>query len=133
MFTIFCMSMLSKVVICGSRSFTDWYVFYLKVDPMLRSLGLGNIEIVTGMAVGPDLNAADYAKINNMQLKMFPAQWDLYGRSAGFRRNADMMRYCLDTPDRRLIAFWDGVSHGTKHMLDICSRNDFKITVFPVK
>lgn len=45
----------------------------------------------------------------------FPAEWDKYSRSAGFKRNAetaDKCDYCL--------ILWDGQSHGTKHDIDLC-------------
>lgn len=43
-------------------------------------------------------------------LRTYPADWDKYGRSAGMRRNQEMV---LDSD--ACIAIWDGKSKGTMH------------------
>lgn len=59
------------------------------------------------------------------------ANWDLYGKSAGYRRNEDMAKYAKeDTNIGVLIAFWDRVSKGTKHMIDLA--NKYRLRVFVV-
>jgi hypothetical protein len=45
------------------------------------------------------------------------ADWDTYGKSAGYRRNADMAKY-----SDAVVCFWDGVSKGTKHMIDLARQ-----------
>lgn len=57
----------------------------------------------------------------------FPAEWDKYGKSAGYRRNVDMVDRC----DYCLI-LWDGQSKGTKHDIDLCiSKNkSHKVVVY---
>jgi hypothetical protein len=55
---------------------------------------------------------------------MHPAQWDTYGRSAGYRRNEAM----ADAADS-LIAFWDGRSKGTKHMIELARHLNLEVTV----
>jgi hypothetical protein len=42
-----------------------------------------------------------------------PANWQRDGKSAGFKRNVLM----ADNADA-LVAFWNGKSHGTQHMID---------------
>ena len=40
-----------------------------------------------------------WAMANNTPLKRFPADWDTFGKSAGYRRNVEMTEYadiCLD-------------------------------------
>jgi hypothetical protein len=46
------------------------------------------------------------------QLKLFPADWNRYGKSAGFRRNVEMSNHA-----DALVVFWDGKSRGTQHMI----------------
>ena len=47
-------------------------------------------------------------------LKEFPADWETWGKSAGYKRNIELGQYCDSA-----IIIWDGKSKGTKHMLDI--------------
>ena len=49
----------------------------------------------------------------------FPADWDKHGKSAGYKRNLEM----AENADA-LIAFWDGESRGTKHMIDIAKEKN---------
>lgn len=50
-------------------------------------------------------------------LTIFPANWAEFGKYAGYIRNYDMGKNA-----DMLIAFWDGKSKGTSHMIDIAER-----------
>jgi len=98
-----------KVIIAGSRSVTDY-------DSMLYAInGCKYVitEVVSGAARGVDKLGERYAKENNIPVTSFPADWDTYGRSAGYKRNLKMAEYA-----DALIAIWDGKSKGTKHVID---------------
>lgn len=82
------------------------------------------IEIVSGTANGADKLGEKYANEKGYLLKKFPADWDKYGKSAGFKRNVEMSNYA-----DALIAFWDGKSKGTKHMIDLAKRYELKVKV----
>lgn len=71
-----------------------------------------NAEIVSGRAKGPDTFGEWWALSHGSPIKFFPADWKL-GPKAGFIRNEQMGDYA-----DALIAFWDGKSGGTKHMID---------------
>ena len=59
-----------------------------------------------------------------------PANWDLYGKSAGFRRNIEMADYAIADNSRGiLLAFWDGKSKGTKHMIDIANKYKMEVNI----
>ena len=47
----------------------------------------------------------------------YPADWEQYGPRAGYIRNSEMAKVAT-----HLIAFWDGRSKGTKHMIDIARK-----------
>ena len=49
------------------------------------------------------------------------ADWEKHGKSAGYKRNQEMANVST-----HLIAFWDGKSRGTKHMIDIAKRDALK-------
>lgn len=111
-----------KVIIAGGRDFNDYnklrevcdYYFKNQID----------IEIVSGCARGADSLAIQYAKERGYQVKKFPANWDL-GKQAGYLRNVEMGEYA-----DALIAFWDGESRGTKHMIDIANNLGLKVRVY---
>ena len=63
-----------------------------------------------------------YAMERNLHVAYFPAKWDKYGKSAGYRRNTEMADYA-----DALIAFWDGKSRGTAHMIKIAKERNLKI------
>lgn len=50
-------------------------------------------------------------------VQSFPADWQKNGKSAGYKRNEEMAQN-----SDALIAFWDGESKGTKHMIDTAKR-----------
>lgn len=80
-----------------------------RVSGTIRKLLLSNIA---GLARGADALGAKFARAH-CQLYEFPADWDRYGKRAGFMRNEQMGHFADG-----LIAFWDGKSRGTKHMID---------------
>lgn len=102
-----------KLIIAGGRDFSN----YAAVErAMSRILEAGkpdeHFSIVSGMARGADALGVHYARENNAWLYQFPANWDKYGKRAGIERNKEM-GYFSD----HLLAFWDGKSRGTHHMI----------------
>lgn len=116
------MEYLSKVIVAGGRDFKDYDLLRGKLDYYLQNLP--DIEIVSGGARGADSFGERYAEENAYPLKIFPADWDNLGKRAGFVRNSEMAEYA-----DYLIAFWDGKSRGTKHMIDIAKRVGLKVKV----
>lgn len=107
-----------KLIVAGGRDFINIQVMITvlmdlvekgKIDP--------NPELVCGMARGADILAFHLWKSENMQIHVFRAEWDTYGKSAGFRRNKEMGEFA-----DAAVCFWDGKSKGTKHMIDIMNR-----------
>ena len=87
-------------------------------------------EIVSGGARGADSLAEKYSKINNIPIKIFKADWNYYGKKAGFIRNKKMHNYLKQFENRACICFWDGVSTGTKHNFQLCKENDTELIVY---
>jgi len=87
-------------------------------------------EIVSGCAKGADQLGEKFAKEFKFILKQFPADWDKFGKSAGYKRNEQMALYAKEDANLGvLIAFWDGSSKGTKHMIDLANKNGLKVYV----
>ena len=109
-----------KVIIAGGRTFNDYDLLCQSCD---KALSLQTeIEIVSGTANGTDKLGEKYANEKEYPIKQFPADWDKYGKSAGYKRNEEMAKYA-----DALIAFWDGKSKGTKHMIDLAKRYELKV------
>ena len=92
-----------KLIIAGGRDFTDTKLLSGVIDQLVNRGELKDyaVSIVTGMARGADM------------LAHFPADWNQYGKRAGFIRNKQMGDFADG-----LLAFWDGQSRGTKQMIE---------------
>jgi hypothetical protein len=112
-----------KVIIAGGRNFDDFNKLCQVCDEFLKDQN--NIEIVSGAYKGADLLGERYAAERNYPIKQFPANWRRYGKSAGLKRNTEMAAYA-----DALIAFWDGESKGTKHMIQLAKCNSLNITIY---
>jgi hypothetical protein len=116
-----------KVIIAGGRKFNDYNLLKNKLDTILaEKRKTHQIYIISGMAKGADTLGERYANENNFTVLGFPAEWNLYGKSAGIRRNEEMAKV-----GDALIAFWDGESPGTKHMIE--TAKDKRLLVRVIK
>lgn len=107
-----------KVIIAGSRGFSNYKLLREQCNKYLREKRkTSNIIIVSGHARGADTLGERYAQDEGFALEVYPAQWKKLGKQAGYRRNEQM----AEVADA-LIAFWDGESKGTKHMIDIMNN-----------
>lgn len=113
---------LLKVIIAGGRDFNNYELLKQKADFLLQNQT--EVEIVSGKARGADLLGERYAKEKDYPINSHPANWDKFGKSAGYIRNKEMAEYA-----DALIAFWDGKSKGTKHMIDLAEKQGLKIKV----
>lgn len=114
-----------KVIIAGSRTFNDYSLLSKLSDHMLSKQNHDNITIISGGANGADRLGEKYAIDRGYKLMIMNADWDKFGKSAGYVRNTNM----ADIADA-LIAFWDGKSRGTKHMIDIAKSRKLKIKIY---
>lgn len=111
-----------KIIIAGSRRFNDYNKLCQFCDNILSEQT--EIEIVSGTASGADKLGERYADDHGYIIKQFTADWAAFGKNAGYKRNAKMAEYA-----DALIAFWDGKSRGTKHMIDLAKRENLKVQI----
>ena len=111
-----------KVIIAGGRDFTNYELLRTKCNNLLQNKNI--VEIVSGTANGADKLGERYAIEKGFQIKRFPAQWTKFGKSAGYKRNAEMADYA-----DALIAFWNGSSKGTKHMIDLAKKKNILVRI----
>lgn len=113
-----------RVIIAGSRRFADYDLLCRVMDERLSEIK-DDITVVCGMARGADALGERYAIDKGYNIDRHPAEWDVYGKSAGYRRNEEMAK-CSDA----LVAFWDSASRGTKHMISTAKRYGLDILVY---
>lgn len=103
-----------NVIIAGGREFNDYGSLCVAWNELIDSGKLFNVTIVSGTAKGADRLGERLAAEVHAKCIQMPADWEKYGKAAGYRRNTDMANI-----SDILIACWDGKSRGTKHMIDI--------------
>ena len=113
-----------KVIIAGSRNFCRYKLLQEKCDLVLANKA-PCVTILCGMARGADLLGKRYAEEKGYGVLPYPAEWDKHGRSAGYLRNKKM----AENADA-LIAFWDGQSRGTEHMINLACKRNLEVRVF---
>lgn len=117
-----------RVIVAGSRDFNDFslveksLMMYFKENQLHRA----DIEIISGTARGADRLGEIFANKYCLKLTKFPADWDYYGKSAGYIRNEQMAKYA-SKENGLLFAFWNGTSRGTKHMIDLANKYNLNI------
>lgn len=118
----------ARVIIAGSRDFDNYNLLKENIENILKDYE--DIEIISGTAKGADSLGEKYAIENDIKLKQFPAQWNLYGKQAGYIRNKQMAKYSIeDNSIGILIAFWDGASKGTGHMINIANEMNLQVHI----
>ena len=112
-----------KVVIAGSRDIID-YSILLKA---IKECPFQITEVISGRARGVDTLGEHFAEDYGLKLHPFPADWKRLGNAAGPIRNAQM----ADFADA-VLCVWDGVSSGTKDMMNQAKKRGLPLYVFKV-
>jgi len=108
----------ARLAIVGYRSFSDYNYFASCVDDYIagnRSLKI--IEIVSGGAKGVDQLAERYADEHQIPLRIYSAEWSTYGKSAGLRRNAQIVEHAS-----HVLAFLHEKSRGTRNTIRLAQQ-----------
>lgn len=99
-----------KALVCGGRDYSDRQKLYEVLDEMHRHKPIG--LLIAGGARGADSLAADWASYRNVEKRVFRADWENEGRSAGVKRNQRM----LDEGEPDLVVAFPG-GRGTADMI----------------
>jgi len=118
-----------KIAIVGCRDFSS-----SKIDREMRDKVWHFVEqlaerapdtvIISGGARGVDSWGEGAARFYGLKFEGYPADWNLYGKSAGFRRNAQIVA-AADV----VVAFWDGDSRGTAHTVGLAKDAEKKLKI----
>ena len=120
-----------RVIIAGGRDFDDYDLLKKYVIKIItkKTLTPYSTKIISGCARGADKLGEKFAKEMSLDIISFPADWEKFGKSAGYRRNVEMAKFASEKGKGILIAFWDGKSKGTNHMINIANQHNLEIYV----
>ena len=132
-----------RVIIAGGRDFTNTTVMATVLNNLQdvdHVIEIEKLILICGMAKGADLTAYSLFKEAGLPIEEYPANWNnleipnavikynrngAYNATAGYTRNIEMA--CNAD---MLIAFWDGSSSGTKHMIATARKHNLNVLVF---
>lgn len=105
-----------KLIVAGSRGIVDYDLVVQAIKAFEKEFGKVT-QIISGGAKGADRLGEKYANEHSLTLVKFLADWNKYGKRAGYLRNEEMAKNA-----DACLCIWDGESKGTKHMIDIAER-----------
>jgi hypothetical protein len=108
-----------RLIVAGSRTYSNYEEFVSVLEDYIKQFEGQRILFYSGMAKrGADAMIVRYCDEHpECRYYPYPADWDNYGKGAGFMRNEQMA-----LTGTHLLAFWDDVSHGTKHMIETMQK-----------
>lgn len=114
-----------KLIIAGSRDFGNYQLLVKEVE----KLDFIPDQIISGCARGADSLGERYAAEKNIELVKVPADWNLYGKSAGYKRNQAMAEIATDC-----IVFRIGglLSKGSTHMINIAQSKGLNTIIVEI-
>ena len=117
--------MTKRVVVAGCRNYFNYEQARAFLDICIKNIRKENTLIfVSGGARGADALGERYAKENGFKVERYPAHWEKYGKSAGPKRNEKMAQIA-----DYIICFWDGISPGTKSMIQFAKEYNKPIRI----
>lgn len=118
------------MLVTGSRDWDDIETIaraLVEVDVECR----GNVTLISGACpTGADHLAEVYAHMYGWRIERYPADWEKYGKRAGFIRNSDMVEN--QAPDL-CIAFIKDNSKGATMTLELARKKGIETVLHEYK
>ena len=125
-----------RIIIAGGRDFNNFDLMCNSVNSLRKNILSVKYKdavrtcIVSGKAKGADTLGEEYGLKEGLLVYEFPADWVGLGKRAGFIRNETMGNFAIEDDNYGvLIAFWDGQSKGTKHMIDYAYKCNLEVFI----
>jgi hypothetical protein len=100
-----------KILVTGGRKYIDADKLFYILDEIHGETPI--TLLINGDAKGADQMSTVWASANNVPTEVYTANWAKFGRSAGIRRNIDMI---MAHPDTDLVVAFPG-GDGTSDMI----------------
>lgn len=110
-----------RTIIAGSRGIVLFEILELAI----KKAPFEVTTVISGGADGVDKMGENYAKKHKLPVEVFLPDWAKHGKAAGPIRNRQM----ADNAEA-LLALWDGVSRGTKNMIEEAKARNLHVYVY---
>lgn len=111
-----------KIAVVGSRDFANSELLELTLNKYVFD------KLVSGGAKGADTLAEQYAKDKKIETEIYLPDYKKYGKKATIIRNKDIVKNA-----DFIIAFWNGVSSGTKMTINECHKQKKQVLTIQYK
>ena len=110
--------MTKRILVAGCRSYNNYEDAKIFIEQSISKLKEEHtIIFVSGYCKGADMLGEKYALENHYKIERYPANWAVFGKAAGPKRNK-LMAEVADY----VICFWDGSSKGTKSLINYVDK-----------
>jgi len=117
-----------RILVCGSRDWDDKDAIKVAIQEecdKCKAPAPMHVYIINGGARGADTLSSEIADELGLMKEIFYADWKI-GKQAGPIRNAQMLNAKPDV----VLAFWDGLSKGTKNMIKQAQARKVRTRIF---
>ena len=116
-----------RIMVTGSRDWTDRVTIDRALFAYWYEAGRpSDILLIHGGARGADALAAASWTTQGFQTRVYPADWETFGKRAGVIRNLAM----LDKEPEHVLAFIKGNSPGATHAALAAERRGIPVTYY---
>jgi hypothetical protein len=119
-----------RVIFCGGRDYNNHRLIIVSL--LKVAIKKGELDLIHGDARGADRLADAAANLLNpmclwsIRIIKYPADWNKYGKSAGFKRNAQMLN---EGRAQAVVAFKGG--KGTQNMMNLAKKAGIPVWEVP--
>lgn len=118
-----------RLIIAGSTSVTSEELVYTALDKMTQRNKPDTV--LSGGGQGPGLMGGAWALAQSLHVMWFYPEWSRYGKNfAEPQRNWEMAATAIKGGAQGgLVAFWDGESPNTRHLINAARSLDLKVRI----
>ena len=130
-FMLYIVYVMRPIIIAGPR---DYVPDTSVIADVVSRFELEFDLVITGGARGVDTVADNYAKIHGIDRIIVPANWNKYGKRAGYIRNEQMAMIAenlgwFSSSLPRLLVIRNKRSPGTDMMIAIAQKHNFNLSI----